>query len=763
MRPGREFFPGGSRFCWLLIGIAAAMFSLLLLALSGAAAPGLEWQQSSGVVTAVTEGGPADQAGIRPGDRLAAGPGGRTTSSGLPPLYEIVPDRAAPLLIERDGRLRTITIVPVSRRAGRSLEAIRSGSFLPAITDWMRITINLLVLALAAALLALRPGYAPARAMAAALACFVGSNELFDLPGFGGIFEPILGAPVLTVIHATDVLLRIGFLGAIVHFALIFPRSLVVRGGTRWIQWLPYLVVFPIAIVGIRRVFAFFYSPEISTVFNYRRLDEIFSPALLVCSLVILSVQFRNVVSSSEERRVRMVFAALVPAAAGYFFGIFLDAAGAGATWSAIGRIVFWIGVAVGAVVLVWAIARHRVFGIRVSIRKSVQHTLARMVLAGILLVPVAILLVLLWVHRDNTLRDLFVAHLWEGVIVLLAWILMLRLRRRVADFIDRRFFRDEYDARKALVQLISLIQKGTDVRTLEKIILTETEKALHPEYVSIWRPDPGGMVFRARTTLGLPRGEPALPADHELLRLLEERGDAVSVDILNPSVDLRRHSLDGSYWIWLSVTGASLIVPIIVDSSVTGFILFGPKRSETEYSAEDIELLAAVAAQLALTESYHRLESLASHDPLTEVLNRHAYYSLVQRTSGEEHGSVAIVDIDDLKAINDTFGHAAGDVAIRQVATAIRALVRSDDLVFRWGGDEFLVILFGLDEVAARARFEDLDRRLDDAAIQSTIPTAVSIGVRSFTSLESLSKAIDQADSEMYASKRVPENNETV
>src|SRR5205823_2263991 len=80
---------------------------------------------------------------------------------------------------------------------------------------------------------------------------------------------------------------------------------------------------------------------------------------------------------------------------------------------------------------------------------------------------------------------------------------------------------------------------------------------------------------------------------------------------------------------------------------------------------------------------------------------NRHAFYSLVEdarrQGSTPPEGTVALVDIDSLKPINDAYGHAAGDESIRAVATAIRSIVRAADLVIRWGGDEFLVILIGL------------------------------------------------------------------
>jgi diguanylate cyclase len=113
---------------------------------------------------------------------------------------------------------------------------------------------------------------------------------------------------------------------------------------------------------------------------------------------------------------------------------------------------------------------------------------------------------------------------------------------------------------------------------------------------------------------------------------------------------------------------------------------------------------------------------------------------------------------MDNLKPINDTLGHAAGDNAIRKVATAIRALIRADDLLFRWGGDEFLVILPGVSEGEVRTRLDRLNAMLADADLRTTarpVALSVSYGIASFRAPDGLEQAIEQADVEMYSRKQ--------
>lgn len=161
------------------------------------------------------------------------------------------------------------------------------------------------------------------------------------------------------------------------------------------------------------------------------------------------------------------------------------------------------------------------------------------------------------------------------------------------------------------------------------------------------------------------------------------------------------------------------------------------------------------------LVQARDQLELLVQMDPLTEALNRHAFHSLLRRPEGAQDvvtsGSVAVLDIDNLKPINDTMGHTAGDKAIRAVARATRSLVRADDMLFRWGGDEFLVLMFKLPQPEAGRRMEKLNKILEANCEQWTgmpLTVTVSFGVAGFTSLTDLGQAIEQADKAMYAQR---------
>jgi len=171
--------------------------------------------------------------------------------------------------------------------------------------------------------------------------------------------------------------------------------------------------------------------------------------------------------------------------------------------------------------------------------------------------------------------------------------------------------------------------------------------------------------------------------------------------------------------------------------------------------------------ANRKLLQARDQLELLVQMDPLTEALNRHAFHSLLRRpeaghTDAVTSGSVAVLDIDNLKPINDTLGHTVGDKAIRAVARAMRSLVRADDMLFRWGGDEFLVLMFKLPQPEASRRIEKLNKILAENCerwIGQPVTVTVSFGVAGFTSLADLGQAIEQADKAMYAQRNKVRN----
>lgn len=179
-------------------------------------------------------------------------------------------------------------------------------------------------------------------------------------------------------------------------------------------------------------------------------------------------------------------------------------------------------------------------------------------------------------------------------------------------------------------------------------------------------------------------------------------------------------------------------------------------------WAMEEMETRLSVIHARAVDDTRRR-KRLALIDPLTEVYNRY-FFDEIRPTLEREAagGSVVLVDVDGLKTINDTEGHEQGDRAIWTIASGIKKLIRGADFLIRWGGDEFLVILPGMDEDLAKKRFYMLPGKLEevrqaprlkDRAYQQFI--AASVGVARFSRRIPLEEAIEKADGVMYERKK--------
>ena len=165
---------------------------------------------------------------------------------------------------------------------------------------------------------------------------------------------------------------------------------------------------------------------------------------------------------------------------------------------------------------------------------------------------------------------------------------------------------------------------------------------------------------------------------------------------------------------------------------------------------------IARLKAQLA------RAEALADTDALTPVLNRRAFLREVERTIAEVSryhapASLLYFDLDGFKAVNDRYGHPAGDAVLTTVAVGLVSHVRRSDVVGRLGGDEFAVILAHADSKAARAKAEALAGAIAATPVVSDgveIRVRASWGVSEIQGDEGAEQALARADAAMFLRK---------
>ena len=205
----------------------------------------------------------------------------------------------------------------------------------------------------------------------------------------------------------------------------------------------------------------------------------------------------------------------------------------------------------------------------------------------------------------------------------------------------------------------------------------------------------------------------------------------------------------------WLAATGAVPECTAPTDLGTFGLSLtFGA-----------MSCLAIVAIAIIVINRYHRtLIRAATRDHVTGAFNRQAFEAmaddaiLTARRAGEPL-SVVLFDLDDFKRYNDSYGHNAGDSALREVARVATTVVRRSDVVGRWGGDEFVLLLPTCAETAASRIAEDLAaavRANDPEVAGMPAPISISTGAAQLRPSDRLADVVARADDAMYRSRRL-------
>jgi diguanylate cyclase (GGDEF)-like protein/putative nucleotidyltransferase with HDIG domain len=160
-------------------------------------------------------------------------------------------------------------------------------------------------------------------------------------------------------------------------------------------------------------------------------------------------------------------------------------------------------------------------------------------------------------------------------------------------------------------------------------------------------------------------------------------------------------------------------------------------------------------------------LQRLATRDGLTGCLNRRAFHeqlasAFASAKRNDKPLSAIMLDIDHFKAVNDTFGHARGDEVLRGVAEVLRTSVRAADMICRYGGEEFCILLPVTELDGAFGLAEKLRHAIADAKI-ADVPVTASLGVSCTTlTAASAQELVDQADESLYNSKHAGRNRTT-
>ncbi len=417
------------------------------------------------------------------------------------------------------------------------------------------------------------------------------------------------------------------------HFTLVFPeRSTLLRRFPKleWLIYLPFLLfMLPYHLAEVFQFAGYSVPTNVSALaFSFDGFQYTYRLYHLTGLLALIFAYRRS--SEIARRKLRVILVGLLCGLSPILLAVFvlnplLETFAIRNPWQEWVTIIIFAPVLIIPPVFAYAIARHRVIPISFVIRRGLQYLLAKNALRLFLILPILGIIWNVAANPNRTLSEILLNNSFSFYFfVAVAVVDGILMRSRLSVWIDKKFFREQYNQERVLRELTGAVAESDSLPKLSRLVSNKIQSALHSENVYLFFRDD---AMNSDFSLGYTPSETSdgsanlkLAADSPILRFMQRKREAIDFPFKEKGDLLNRESL------WLRSINANLLVPMHgSDGKLAGFFSLGEKKSEIPYTGRDKELLETLAHQIALVHENLSLKDRVRREQRikTEVLSR--------------------------------------------------------------------------------------------------------------------------------------------
>jgi diguanylate cyclase (GGDEF)-like protein/putative nucleotidyltransferase with HDIG domain len=428
-----------------------------------------------------------------------------------------------------------------------------------------------------------------------------------------------------------------------------------------------------------------------------------------------------------------------------------------------INRALDHVGHLANAIVISYTVLRLELLDMKLVIRKSLVY-------GGISIFITACCLVLvsMWFYLLESWSTSNTLVITIAFVVLMA-ILFNPLRNALEKWTNIMFYGKIYNYRQTLLNFSDKMSNILDLEQLAEAILNPLTNAVHASQASLLFASNG--KFTSQYAERLQGRSPVVPLsfrqDGPIARWMVRENRPLTRDVINSTPEFKglwqeeRNSL--------AAAGVEVLCPVISRQKLVAILALSKKHPRGCYSRDDTDLILTLAHEAAVAienaSLYEKAKQRANTDELTGLFNHRFFHQrldeeIARASRFGESFTLIFMDLDNFKKYNDISGHLIGDEALRNTGRIIRQTVRDSDVCFRYGGDEFAIILPETSLTEGQVVAARLSRMIASSLEWQRVPLTVSIGIASWPTDGIMKESLLQsADAALYFAKQAGRN----